>query len=373
MKYLYITKTQPLNMSKEVDEELFGQKNGHWVTAGGRRLFIPEGKEFQDAYNEAFGDSDKKKASYMTASQEPAVKQPTSHVPHFVLTADEINTIQTNARVGERVKYNHGTREGILVKLDRSVALILTPENKYDTVLTKDVHRAEDYTVFGLWKDIPDNFKNWMLTKAKVGDTSYYVNKQWEHFPRELKEILRDESAFEVTRRNQQSDDPSNTTDFEGAKNKYADQTNTNNPSRGINGKLQNPQDNKRRDGRQVADNDEQNNTFSAGEEHPEQPYSNITGGSNSKEDYGTQLDDWRSAKPMDFGDVKQDINSKKKVDSGATSVSGENDPLNEQPKIVKTGVPSSQGIISGAKYLSNEEAKKWLAKRSKEIADRYG
>jgi len=355
------------------DEELFGQKNGHWVTAGGRRLFIPEGKEFQDAYNEAFGDSDKKKASYMTASQEPAVKQPTSHVPHFVLTADEINTIQTNARIGERVKYNHGTREGILVKLDRSVALILTPENKYDTVLTKDVHRAEDYTVYGLWKDIPDSYKNWMLQKAKVGDTAYYVNKQWEHFPRELKEILRDESTFETTRRNQQSDDPSNTTDFEGAKNKYADQTNHNNPSRGINGKLQNPQDNKRRDGRQIADNDEQNNTFSAGEEHPEQPYSNITGGSNSKEDYGTQLDDWRAAKPMSFGDVKQDIDSKKKVDAGETSISGENDPLNEQPKVVKTGVPSSQGIISGAKYMSNEEAKKWLAKRSKEIADRYG
>lgn len=351
---------------KKVDEELFGQKQGHWVTAGGRKLFIPEGKDFDQAYNEAFGDS-KNKASYMTASQESPVKDPSNHVPHFVLTADEINTIQTNARVGERVKYNHGTREGILVKLDRSVALILTPENKYDTVLTKDVNRAEDYTVYGLWKDIPDDFKNWMLKKSHIMDTGYYVNKKWEHFPRELKEILRDESAFETTRRNLQSDDPSNTDDFEGAKNKHADAINTNNPSRGVNGKLVNPQDNKRRDGRQIVDNEEQNNTFSAGEEHPESTYSNITGGSNSKEDYGDNLEDWRAAKPKPSKDVKQDIDSKKKVDAGETAVAGETNPLYNNPKKIKTGIPSGDGIISGAKYLSNEEAKKWLAKRNKE------
>lgn len=372
----------------ELSETGLEPKKGKWVTSRGRRIFIPEGKPFEEAMQEAFSENKKpdlyeaehleknqiQKASYMTASQEPAVKTPYHDTPHYVLTADEIDANQTNARVGDRVKYNHGTKEGILIKIDRSVALILDSQNKYDTVLTKDVNRTDDYTAFGLWKDIPDDFRGWMLRKVKA-PVDHYIHKQWEHFPRELKEILRDESAFETTARNNTQSNPTKITDYDGAeeteeRKKYADAVNTNNPSRGINGKLTNPQDRKERDGRQVVDNEEQNNTFSAGEEHPEEPYSvNITGGSNNKEDYGNTLADWRFAKPKPFEDVEQDIDSKKKkADLGEGSYTGENKPLNENPheeeKNKTVGVPTTPKGTNGLRYFTAEEAKKYMDRK---------
>lgn len=358
-------------------EEAFGKKPGHWISLpGGKRFFIEEGKEFEQALSESQGHS-KEKASYMTASQEPAVKQPSHNpnTPHYVLTADEINTNMTNARVGERVKYNHGTKEGTLIKIDRSVALILNGNNTYDTVLTKDVNRSDDYTTFGLWKDIPENFRAWMLKKCNA--PSDYINKDWNHIPPVLKRVLKDDSVFEQTGKTENTKDPSNTDDFDGAKNKHADAKNPNHrDAPGTSGNTINPQDNKRRDGRQFPDNEEQNNTFSAGEEHPEEPYSvNITGGSNVKEDYGTQLNDWRFGEPKPFKDQKQTLQTKK-VDQGTNSYQGENKPLSENPSEVvdeedkkkyHVGVPSV-GKTNGVKYMTADEVKKFQLSKKRDV-----
>ncbi len=384
-------------MSVEPDEELFEGEKGHWVTVRGQRKFIPEGKKLEDVMGI------KTKASYMTTGQEDPVKIPSHEVPHYVLTADEIKDPATDLRVGDKVKYDFGTKSGVLVKSEGIISQISTNSNfRIDHVLTKDIHKESDYTVYGLWQDIPTKFKNWMLKQARAPQD--YANKDWSHVPPELRKLLQKESLFIRykgtddfedsqalinTARNEQQSNPTMINGYDGAKEtkeKAADEVNENNWTRGTDGKLINPQKDKRRDGRQVYDNEENNNTIR--DEPEKEPWSvNITGGSTAKkpEQYGTELGDWRNAtRPQDFADydVKWDTMPKKKgqtsnkIDSGTDAYSGEGKPLSEEPGFVgfenpsahatnkgrEVGIPTTplENTSYGVKYMTKAELEKW-------------
>ncbi|MDE1767219.1 MAG: hypothetical protein KGI27_13255 [Thaumarchaeota archaeon] len=380
-------------MPAEPDSELFEGSKGHWITVRGQAKFIPEGKKPEEVI-------DAKKASYMTSSQEAPTKIPSKEVPHYVLTADEIRQPDTDLRVGDRVKYHFGTKSGVLVRSEGIISQVSSNENfRIEHILTKDIRKESDYTAYGLWQDIPITFKNWMLKKVKAPQD--YANKDWRTVPPELRKLLanselfvtkgtddfQDSEALISTARNEQHSNPTMIAPYDGAKEtkqKAADEKNENNWTRGTDGKLINPAEDKRRDGRQVYDNEEQNNTFSVGEEDTKEPWStNITGGSNNKkpDQYGTNLGDWRNATPsQDFSDydVKWDTMPKKnKIDSGTDAYSGEGQPLSENPKYVgyeepsshvtnKVGVPTNPVENNyGPRYMTKAELAKWRKEHS--------
>lgn len=359
---------------------------GIWTVYKGKQIFVPKGKTVDDII----------KASYMVASQESPVKRDLTSAPHYVMTASELGmTGNFNARVGEEVRYDSGMKKGILITVDRSYAKILKEDRSgYDYKHISDVAKSDEYTKFGLWENIPDDFRAWMLQKAGVPQD--YLHREWARMPSVIKDLLKDTgntSRFEETAQTQSHSNPTKINGYDGAretiedkrydvpeKNKHADAKNpTHQGLTGLSGNLGNPNTDKRRDGRQFVDNEEQNNTFSAGEENPEEPYNaSVQGGSNFKEDYGNTLVDWRAGVPKPNKDVEQDIQPRQggkrnKVDSGNNAYSGENRPLSENPKEVeevektKYGVPDSDVPKSGLKYLSKQDSLKWLEKHKKQ------
>lgn len=360
------------------------QEPGIWVVHKGKQIFVPRGQTLEQIIS---------KASYMTASQESPIKTDLTSAPHYVMTASELGmTTGFNARVGEEVRYDSGMKKGILITVDRSFAKILKEDRSgYDYKHVSDVHKSEDYTKFGLWDNIPDDFRAWMLKTAGIPET--YLHREWDKIPSVVKSLLKDtgnSSVFEETARTESQSNPSKINPYDGAgetiqekrydvpeKKKHADAKNPEHAKfPGLSGNIENPNNNKRRDGRQVVDNEEQNNTFSAGEEHPEEPYTaNIRGGSNFKEDYGNSLQDWRAAKPKPSDEVEQTFD-KRKVDSGSNAYSGENNPLSNPQEIEehvqknKYGIPDSDTPKYGMRYLSKKDSEK-LFKKLQENKDK--
>lgn len=214
-------------------------------------------------------------------------------IPIYVATThdpmdEDKDRMGTDAKIGEKVKYDLGRREGQLIKIDGIYAVVLRSDGKYDTVEAQTVYKVTDYTRYGLWKDIPTDFRVAMLRKVHV--SAEYANKRWIELPRQLKDVLimKADGSDTFSRMYDQHRDPSATNDFEGAKeekdggrgginsqehakdepnwqsafeNKTGEPRNPNVPE-GQNSNIINPQDDKRRDGRQHYDNEETNNTI---------------------------------------------------------------------------------------------------------------
>lgn len=212
-------------------------------------------------------------------------------IPIYVATThdpmdEDKDRMGTDAKIGEKVKYDLGRREGKLIKIDGIYAVILRDGNQgYDTVEAQTVYKVTDYTRYGLWKDIPTEFRVSMLRKVHVSPE--YANKKWIELPRELKEVLimKADGSDTFSRAYDQHRDPSSTNDFEGAKdggrwglnsqtkpkdepnwqsafeNKTGEKRNPNN-FEGVSSNIINPQDDHRRDGRLHYDNEETNNTI---------------------------------------------------------------------------------------------------------------
>lgn len=301
-------------------------KRGRWVTVMGRKRFIsvdemkkpskhglntqtpsmsPEkAKAFEEiykvSYNNSAQDSTEKpheqegKDDQMTPEDQhkPQDDDGEKGIPIYVQTThDELDEdkdrVGTDAKVGETVKYDLGRRSGKLIKIDGTYALILRSDGLYDTVQANTVYKESDYTFFGLWKDIPNGFRQDML--RKIHASADYANQRWEQLPRQLKEVLtKADGSDYFTHAYDQHHDPSSTDDFKGAKNdkdggrgginsqkdpkqepnwqsafenKSATNRNPNVPE-GISHNIINPQDDKRRDGRLHYDNEEPNNTI---------------------------------------------------------------------------------------------------------------
>lgn len=348
-----------------------------------------EDKEYEGRDENDGGDENERDSEDFEHSEEPKSTENREDnvegekgIPIYVATThdpmdEDKDRMGTDAKIGEKVKYDLGRREGKLIKVDGIYALILRSDGKYDTVEAQTVYKESDYTVYGLWKDIPTDFRVSMLRKVHV--SAQYAHKKWIELPKQLKDVLvmKADGSDTFSRAYDQHRDPSSTNDFEGAKdggrgglnsqddvkdepnwqsafeNKTEGEPRNPNNFEGVSSNIINPQDDKRRDGRLHYDNEETNNTIRDEVEEEDSTAEEAEMGCG--DELQSHIDSSEESEEK-FGDTKP---SKVGKDGGTVTTGDtgyDNTVYGDKPTKKKPVVKSSYGITYGVTEIKKNE-----------------